>query len=82
MANNRMSLKCVCGAERYLAKRYGDGYYVSTSPDEYVSKMDEWLDEHAFCGNMDHFTISYEIKPNTQPSPSTPAAPQSRKDSD
>jgi hypothetical protein len=69
VANNRLQLKCVCGAERFLAKRFGDGYYVPElegGDAQYVERLNQFLTEHAWCeGNQDHFTISYEISPDS-----------------
>lgn len=68
MANNRLQLKCICGAERFLAKRFGDGYYVPEvegGDAGYVERLNQFFTEHAWCGarTQDHFTISYESEP-------------------
>src|SRR5690606_16808818 len=60
MANNRVYLKCQCGSERFIAKRFGEGYYTVGTAEEYVGKLEQWFDDHAFCGNMDHFSVQYE----------------------
>lgn len=68
MANQRMSLKCVCGEERYLAKRFGRGYCIWVDDREgYLDKLEEFFELHAACGegSFDHFTISYEHPPDS-----------------
>lgn len=66
MANNRLQLRCICGAERFIARRLLDGYYVPDLDDQggaagYVERLNQFLSEHAQCGNgLDHFAISYE----------------------
>lgn len=65
MANQRISIRCVCGAEMYLAKRFGEAFYTNEARD-YHQTLDEFFQQHAWCANsMDHFEISYEHNRST-----------------
>lgn len=70
MANNRISLTCVCGASVTVYKYYpSTGWYMFLDVAPSFS-MDLWLREHSKCGPVNdkhigptHFGMEYEILP-------------------
>lgn len=61
MANNRILLKCVCGEDFVLAKRFLEAYY--TVEKDKADKLNEWLEAHRLCEGgpfWDHFDLEYE----------------------
>jgi hypothetical protein len=62
MANNRIYIKCCCGSESFLAKRFDTPYYLVT---KHLPALETWFEEHEFCGepaSRDHFELVYESK--------------------
>lgn len=53
MANDRMYLRCPCGAVWCLAKHLGQWWYTTTweKPAEYKEGIDRFLDKHSDCGS-------------------------------
>ena len=80
MANNRLYLKCSCGAELFIGKRFDGGYYWTnygklnqTVYKGYVpqddrpleDRLNEFYQDHEWCGGtLDHFTLEYEETPD------------------
>ncbi|MBO7668977.1 MAG: hypothetical protein J6S60_00170 [Oscillospiraceae bacterium] len=67
MANNRIYLKCAgCGAEFFLGKRYGDGYFYVNyheAQGDLGRQLNDFFDAHAFCHGRgpDCFKLAYEF---------------------
>jgi hypothetical protein len=63
MANQRISLKCVCGAEEQFAKRYGMEFMmIGQDP---AKALQDFFNAHGDCagyGKPDHFTLDYECQ--------------------
>lgn len=59
MANNRMYLRCkVCGKTYYLAKNFGEAFYLSydyqyPNAEEFCKGLDDFFERHFFCSPSD-----------------------------
>lgn len=78
MANNRMCLRCVpCDKTFLLAKYYPtltNGWFVPDYENDFVERMDEFLERHSFCDNNQgdwsfgnrRFDLTFEVPAPTQ----------------